>query len=89
MALLPDCGNRVRVKRARAFRLGIALAVLVATGLLAGSALATTNAQRSLPTLNHQVLAAVNRFRVAHGLVPLRESAALDRSARQHSDEMG
>ena len=31
----------------------------------------------------------MNRFRVAHGLVPLRESAALDRSARQHSLEMG
>ena len=39
--------------------------------------------------MNHQILAAVNRFRSTHGLVPLRESAALDRSARQHSDEMG
>jgi uncharacterized protein YkwD len=34
------------------------------------------------------VLAAVNAFRVAHGLVPLRDSPALDRSARQHSLEM-
>jgi len=31
----------------------------------------------------------VNSFRVAHGLVPLHESAALDRSARKHSLEMG
>jgi len=89
MALLLDCGNRVRVSRAQTLRLGIVVAVLVATGLLAASALATGRSQRNLPTLSHQVLAAVNTFRVAHGLVPLRESAALDRSARQHSDEMG
>jgi uncharacterized protein YkwD len=89
MALLPDCGNRVRVSRAQAFRPGIVVAVLVATGLLAASALATGRSQRNLPTLSHQVLVAVNKFRVAHGLVALRESVALDRSARQHSDEMG
>ena len=44
---------------------------------------------RSLPALNRQVLAAVNKFRVVHGLATLRESSALDRSARQHSLEMG
>ena len=42
-----------------------------------------------MQSLNQQVLAAVNRFRVAHGRTPLRESPALDRSARQHSFEMG
>ena len=42
-----------------------------------------------MQTLNRQILAAVNTFRVAHGLVPLRESRSLDRSARQHSLEMG
>ncbi len=42
-----------------------------------------------MQTLNRQILAAVNTFRVAHGLVPLRESTSLDRSARQHSLEMG
>jgi len=42
-----------------------------------------------METLNRQILAAVNTFRVAHGLVPLRESTSLDRSARQHSLEMG
>ena len=31
----------------------------------------------------------MNKFRVAHGLVALHESAGLDRSARQHSLEMG
>jgi uncharacterized protein YkwD len=65
------------------------MAVLVAAGLLAGSALATGRSERSLRPLNHRVLAAVNRFRVAHGLVALSESRALDRSARQHSLEMG
>jgi uncharacterized protein YkwD len=89
MATLPGCRNRVRVNRSRALHFALALAALVATALLVGSALATSRSERSLPTLNRQVLAAVNRFRVAHGLVALRESAALDRSARQHSLEMG
>ena len=63
--------------------------MLVSTGFLAASAPATGRTEKSLPTLNHQVFAAVNAFRVAHGLVPVRESAALDHSARQHSLEMG
>jgi uncharacterized protein YkwD len=89
MALLPDCSNGVHVNGARAARFAIAVAALVATGLLAASALATSHSEKSLGTLSHQVLAAVNRFRAAHGLVALRESAGLDRSARQHSLEMG
>jgi len=90
MAHLPACHHPLRVNRARSLLLAITLAVLVAAaGLLAASALATTRSERSLPGLNRQVLAAVNRFRVAHGLVALHESRALDRSARQHSLEMG
>lgn len=58
-------------------------------GVLAASALATSRSETNLPPLNHQVLAALNSFRVAHGLAPLRESASLDRSARLHSLEMG
>ena len=65
------------------------VAALAAAGFLAASALATGRSERSMKTLNQQVLAAVNTLRVAHGLVPLRESSALDRSARQHSLEMG
>ena len=65
------------------------MVALVSAGLLAASALATSRSERSLQTLNRQVLAAVNTFRTAHGLAPLRDSAALDRSARQHSREMG
>ncbi len=89
MAVLPDNRNRVRVSGSRALRFSLALAVLVATAFLADSAFATSRSERNLPTLNHQVLIAVNRFRAAHGLVALRESAALDRSARRHSLEMG
>jgi len=89
MALLSHRGNCVGVNGARALRLAVAVAVLVATGPLAASALATSRSERNLQTLNRQVLAAVNRFRAAHGLVRLRESAALDRSARRHSLEMG
>jgi uncharacterized protein YkwD len=89
MAVLPHCRNRVRVSRSRTLHFALALAALVATALLAEAALATSRSEKNLPTLNHQVLAAVNRFRAAHGLVALRESANLDRSARQHSLEMG
>jgi uncharacterized protein YkwD len=89
MAVPPVSGNRVGVNGARALGLAVAVAALVATGLLAASASATAHSESSLHGLNRQVLAAVNRFRVAHGLVALRESAGLDRSARQHSLEMG
>lgn len=89
MAVVRYSGNRMGVTGARALRLGVALAALAVTGLLAASALATSGSEKSLPSLNRQVLAAVNQFRVAHGLVPLRESTGLDSSARQHSLEMG
>jgi uncharacterized protein YkwD len=89
MPLLPDCSIGVRVIGARAARLAVSVAVLAATGLLAASAVAEARPEKSLRTLNHQVLVALNRFRSAHGLVPVRHSAALDRSAREHSLEMG
>jgi uncharacterized protein YkwD len=85
----PDCADSERVNRKRALHLVLALAAVVAAALLADSALATSRSEKNLQTLNHQVLAAVNKFRVAHGLVALHESAGLDRSARQHSLEMG
>jgi uncharacterized protein YkwD len=89
MADLTDRRDRVGVNGGRVLRLALALAVLAATALLADSALATSRSEKNLPTLNHQVLVAVNKFRAAHGLVALRESGGLDRSARQHSLEMG
>ena len=89
MAFPLDCRNRVRVKRARALRLAIGVAAVVVTGLLAASAFATARSEKIQPALDRQVLGAVNRFRLAHGLVALRASAALGRSARRHSLEMG
>jgi uncharacterized protein YkwD len=79
----------VRVKGSRALRSALALAVLVASALLVASAFASARSETSLRSLNRQVLDAVNRFRLAHHLHPLRESAALDRSAQQHSLQMG
>lgn len=70
-------------------RLGLAVLVVAVGGVLVASATATSRSETSLRTLNHEVLTAVNTFRAAHGLSQLRESSALDRSARQHSLEMG
>lgn len=82
-------GNRALVNGKRAPRFAFTLAVLIAAAFLADSGRASSRSETSLQTLNHKVLASVNRFRVAHGLVALRESAALDRAARRHSLEMG
>lgn len=78
-----------RVIGRRAVAAVFAVAVLVAAAFVADSALASSRSETSLQTLNRQVLASVNRFRAQHGVAPLRESAALDRSARRHSLEMG
>jgi uncharacterized protein YkwD len=77
------------VSRARTLSLLVLLAAAVTVGLLASSARAkSSSALRSLPTLNHQVLAAINRFRTSHGLTALRDSRPLDRAALAHSLEM-
>lgn len=73
----------------RGLRLALALALLSAIAVLADSALASSRSETSLQTLNHKVIASVNRFRASHGLAALRESSALDSSARRHSFEMG
>jgi uncharacterized protein YkwD len=74
----------------RTLRLAVVLLAVVAAGVFAvTSAHARTRSETQLSTLNHQVLNAINAFRVAHHLVPLRESPRLARSASQHSFEMG
>lgn len=73
----------------RGLRFALAFAALVAIAFLADSALASSRSETSLKTLNSKVLASVNQFRARHGLAALHESQALDRSARQHSLEMG
>jgi uncharacterized protein YkwD len=85
-----DGADRIHMRRAKGLWLVVGLTGLVVAGLLASSALATSRSSaRSLGTLNHQVLVAINKFRRSHGLVPLRESRELDRSALSHSLEMG
>jgi uncharacterized protein YkwD len=79
----------MHVTGSRAIRLCLALLAIAAGGILAASATATNPSETSLRTLNHEVLTAVNTFRALHGLGQLRESRALDRSARGHSLEMG
>ena len=73
----------------RAVAVVFAVAAVAAAAFVADSALASSRSEASLQTLNHQVLASVTRFRAAHGLAPLRESTALDRSASRPSLEMG
>jgi uncharacterized protein YkwD len=77
------------VTGSRVSRLWIAALVLAAAGTIAASAAATSHSATSLQAVNRGLLAAVNAFRVAHHLAPLRESPALDRSAHAHSAEMG
>jgi len=91
MADLQKRRDGVGVNGSRALRLGLVLlaVALAVTGILSASALATARSETSLQALNREVLQAVNRFRVAHHLQPLRESRGLDSSARQHSLEMG
>ena len=73
----------------RALTFVLTLAALAAAAFLAESARGASRSEKSLGTLNHQILAGMNRFRIAHGRPALRESTGLDRSARQHSLEMG
>jgi uncharacterized protein YkwD len=79
----------VHTKGRRALRVALVLALLVAIASLAQAAFASSRSETSLQSLNRKVLISLNRFRHKHGLAPLRESAALDRSARRHSLEMG
>ena len=90
MADPPDRRNRVGVTAARALRLAVALAVVVATGLLAASALATGKLRAEPPVAVRS--GARGRERVPRCARPRsaeRVPSALDRSARQHSLEMG
>ena len=78
------------MRRARVLWLVVAFSVLVAVGVFASAALATgKSSTRSLRTLNQQVFAAINKLRMTHGLVALKESKALDRAALAHSLQMG
>lgn len=69
-----------------------ALAALVAvagSALVVSVALGATRSETSLVPLDRQVLAAINAYRAENHLQALTLSAGLDRSAAQHSFEMG
>jgi uncharacterized protein YkwD len=74
---------------ARLRGLAVVLLAVVIGAVLTSSALARTHRETRLPTLSRQVLAAINRFRVRHHVMPLKPSPRLARSAAQHSIEMG
>lgn len=90
MALRPDLVDRTGVRVSP--RMLATLSALAAVGVsaaLAVSALAATRSERSLGSLNRQVLAAINAYRAEHGLHRLSLVTGLDRSASEHSFEMG
>ena len=83
----------VRVTRSKAlFAAALAIAALAigASASAGRSAPARSEGSaRHLWTLNREIASAINTFRKAHGLVPLKVSLQLNASARQHSVEMG
>jgi uncharacterized protein YkwD len=62
---------------------------MVAAALAVSAAFGATRREAHLPSLDHQVLAAINAFRTRHHLAPLRLARTLDRSAAVHSLQMG
>ena len=74
--------------------LRLRVVVAVAAGILVAAmavsaAFGATRREAHLPSLDRQVLAAINAFRTRHHLTPLRLARTLDRSAGQHSLQMG
>lgn len=70
--------------------LAIVVAALATVAVVATTgASGATRGETNLGSLDRQVLTAINRYRELHHLHPLRLSAELDRSAGEHSDEMG
>ncbi len=68
---------------------GALAALALAAASFAVSASGATRSETSLTSLNRQVLAGVNAYREQNHLHALRLSAELNRSASQHSFEMG
>jgi uncharacterized protein YkwD len=80
------------MKRGTVRRCAAALAVAALSLAVAAAAVASPSQPRrpaaSLNSLEQGVLADINAFRVQHKLTPLRLSAPLTTSAREHSQEM-
>lgn len=58
-------------------------------GGTASAAQSAAKSQKQLVSLNREIASAINDFRAARHLAPLRLSPQLNASARQHSEEMG
>jgi len=67
----------------------VALAAVASASAGRSDPARAARSERQLYTLNHQIAAAINTYRRAHGLVPLTVSSDLNASAKQHSMEMG
>lgn len=65
------------------------LAAAVASAALAVAASGATRSAKSLGSLNHELLVAINAYRAEHGLHRLSLATGLDRSASVHSFQMG
>jgi uncharacterized protein YkwD len=77
------------VTRSKAFLVTAFLLVAVVLGATASPAQSGAQKQTQLRSLNRQVAAAINAYRLAHGLKPFKVSVQLNASAQQHSEEMG
>ncbi len=80
--------------RSRFVATGVALFLIAAIAAASASARPTASRLRAgslvaLPSLSAQVVAAVNRARVAHSLRALAPAQGLDAAALQHTIEMG
>jgi uncharacterized protein YkwD len=79
----------VHVIRAKTLHVVAVVLAVVAVAGTASAARPSHSSARQLRSLNHDVAAAINNFRVSHGLTPFHLSPSLNASARQHSVEMG
>ncbi len=77
------------MRRSRAFLVVAFLLLAVVLGVTASPAHSGARRETQLHALNHDLAAAINAYRVTHGLKPLRVSIHLNASSRQHSQEMG
>jgi uncharacterized protein YkwD len=89
MGVAGAAADVVHVSRTKAFLVVAVLALAVVLGATASPARSGSQQETQLLSLNHQVAAAINEFRAAHGLSKLKISVHLNASARQHSMEMG
>jgi uncharacterized protein YkwD len=77
------------MRRSKALLVGAVLFLAIVLGATASPARSDATHETQLHSLNHEIAAAINAYRVANHLRPLRVSVHLNASARQHSEEMG